>query len=292
MKLAEEVGKPENAEAVVRERLERHEKIMGFGHAVYRTMDPRAHGPEGALAGGGRARTASRIGTRSSRPSRRPPSSRRACTPTSTSTPPACYHVLGIPTDLMTPVFAAARMAGWTAHVREQYADNKVIRPGSASTSAPATAATCRSTSAAEPTRPAQPVGRGNRPAPSTTVPHQVVAAHAHEVDAGRPGDLPEPADDVDRGGRARPFLVGRRPPPAVARSPGARATPAALSDASARVGAPERHDARRAPSRVRTPRVAGPGPPSPRRRPRRTRSASRSTSAPASSFASSFAGS
>ncbi len=41
------------------------------------------------------------------------------------------YHVLGIPTDLMTPIFALARMAGWTAHVREQYADNKVIRPGS-----------------------------------------------------------------------------------------------------------------------------------------------------------------
>jgi citrate synthase len=41
------------------------------------------------------------------------------------------YHVLGIPTDLMTPIFAAARMAGWTAHVREQYADNKVIRPAS-----------------------------------------------------------------------------------------------------------------------------------------------------------------
>ena len=40
------------------------------------------------------------------------------------------YHVLGIPTDLMTPIFALARMAGWTAHVREQYADNRVIRPG------------------------------------------------------------------------------------------------------------------------------------------------------------------
>jgi citrate synthase len=41
------------------------------------------------------------------------------------------YHTLGIPTDLMTPIFAVARMAGWTAHVREQYADNRVIRPGS-----------------------------------------------------------------------------------------------------------------------------------------------------------------
>jgi len=41
------------------------------------------------------------------------------------------YHMLGIPTDLMTPIFAMARMAGWTAHVREQYADNRVIRPDS-----------------------------------------------------------------------------------------------------------------------------------------------------------------
>ena len=41
------------------------------------------------------------------------------------------YHTLRIPTDLMTPIFALARMSGWTAHVREQYADNKVIRPAS-----------------------------------------------------------------------------------------------------------------------------------------------------------------
>ena len=41
-KMAEEVGKPENAEAYVRDRLARHDKVMGFGHAVYRTMDPRA----------------------------------------------------------------------------------------------------------------------------------------------------------------------------------------------------------------------------------------------------------
>jgi len=41
------------------------------------------------------------------------------------------YHYLGIPIDLMTPIFALARMAGWTAHVREQYADNRLIRPES-----------------------------------------------------------------------------------------------------------------------------------------------------------------
>ena len=41
------------------------------------------------------------------------------------------YHSLGIPTDLFTPVFAVSRMAGWTAHVMEQHADNRLIRPDS-----------------------------------------------------------------------------------------------------------------------------------------------------------------
>ena len=41
------------------------------------------------------------------------------------------YHYLGIPTDLFTPVFSVSRMAGWTAHVMEQHADNRLIRPDS-----------------------------------------------------------------------------------------------------------------------------------------------------------------
>jgi citrate synthase len=41
------------------------------------------------------------------------------------------YHYLGIPTDLFTPVFSVSRMAGWTAHVIEQHADNRLIRPDS-----------------------------------------------------------------------------------------------------------------------------------------------------------------
>jgi citrate synthase len=41
------------------------------------------------------------------------------------------YHALGIPTDLFTPIFACSRVSGWTAHIREQYADNRIIRPES-----------------------------------------------------------------------------------------------------------------------------------------------------------------
>ena len=41
------------------------------------------------------------------------------------------YYLLGIETDLYTPIFAISRMTGWTAHLMEQYADNRLIRPGS-----------------------------------------------------------------------------------------------------------------------------------------------------------------
>ena len=94
-KMAEEVGKPENAEAYVRERLANHEKIMGFGHAVYRTMDPRATILKELCKAARRAASSSRSGTRSSRRSRKPRSSRRACTRTSTSTRRACTTCSG-----------------------------------------------------------------------------------------------------------------------------------------------------------------------------------------------------
>jgi citrate synthase len=131
MKLAEEVGKPENAPDVVRERLEAHEKIMGFGHAVYRTMDPRATVLK---------RLCRETGERHGQPQwyeifsalEATTFEQKGLYPNVDLYAAGVYTALGIPTDLMTPIFALARMAGWTAHVREQYADNKVIRPGSA----------------------------------------------------------------------------------------------------------------------------------------------------------------
>ncbi|MGZ4147916.1 MAG: citrate/2-methylcitrate synthase, partial [Actinomycetota bacterium] len=111
-------------------RLERHEKVMGFGHAVYRTMDPRARILK---------RLSQEMGERHedprwfeiSREIEQTVMDQRELYPNVDFYAASVYHVLGIPTDLMTPIFALARMAGWTAHVREQYADNKVIRPGS-----------------------------------------------------------------------------------------------------------------------------------------------------------------
>ncbi|MGZ4149917.1 MAG: citrate/2-methylcitrate synthase [Actinomycetota bacterium] len=130
MKMAEEVGKPENAEAFVRGRLERHEKVMGFGHAVYKTMDPRATVLKQLCL---------EAGERHDQPQwyeifaalERTVMVQKGLYPNVDLYAAGVYHVLGIPTDLMTPLFALARMAGWTAHVREQYANNRIIRPGS-----------------------------------------------------------------------------------------------------------------------------------------------------------------
>ena len=130
MKMAEEIGSPDKAEEYVRDRLSRHEKVMGFGHAVYTTMDPRATVLK---------QLAREVGERHGdtrwadifEALQATVYEQKQLWPNVDLYAAGVYHVLGIPTDLMTPIFAMARMAGWTAHVREQYADNKVIRPAS-----------------------------------------------------------------------------------------------------------------------------------------------------------------
>ena len=130
MKMLEEVGSPDKAEAYVRDRLERHEKVMGFGHAVYKTMDPRA-----TVLKRLSKETGERHGDTKwyeiSEAIEHTVADQKGLYPNVDFYAASVYHTLGIPTDLMTPIFAIARMAGWTAHVREQYADNRVIRPGS-----------------------------------------------------------------------------------------------------------------------------------------------------------------
>jgi citrate synthase len=130
MKMLQEVEAPQLAPAYVKSRLERHEKIMGFGHAVYKTMDPRATVLK---------KLAKEVGQRAgderwfeiSSAIEQTVMEQKGLNPNVDFYAASVYHCLGIPTDLMTPLFALARMTGWTAHVREQYANNKVIRPGS-----------------------------------------------------------------------------------------------------------------------------------------------------------------
>jgi citrate synthase len=119
---------PEKAAEVVRAKLARKEKIPGFGHRVYHTEDPRAT----------HLRQMSReLGQRAGQPiwfdmSQQIEALVRAekqLNPNVDFYSASTYHSLGIAVDLFTPIFAVSRIAGWTAHVLEQYANNRLIRP-------------------------------------------------------------------------------------------------------------------------------------------------------------------
>jgi citrate synthase len=131
MRLLMEIGEdatPERVEDAVRARLAKQVKIPGFGHRVYRTGDPRAT----------HLRAMSReLGEKAGRPSwfrlseqiERIVKDEKKLNANVDFYSASVYHTLGIPLDLYTPVFAVSRVAGWTAHVLEQYADNRLIRP-------------------------------------------------------------------------------------------------------------------------------------------------------------------
>jgi citrate synthase len=130
MKMLEEIGDVERAEAYIKEKLSHKQRIMGFGHRVYKTEDPRA----------AHLRRLSReLGERAgdtrwyeiSERIEKVVMEEKELYPNVDFYAASVYHSLGIPTDLFTPVFAASRVSGWTAHVREQFADNRLIRPES-----------------------------------------------------------------------------------------------------------------------------------------------------------------
>jgi citrate synthase len=131
MRLLLEIGKdapPEKAEEVVRGKLARKDKIPGFGHRVYHTEDPRAT----------HLRQMSKdLGERSGQPEWFTMSQRieavvkaeKKLNPNVDFYSASTYYVLGIPIELFTPIFAVSRVSGWTAHVLEQFANNRLIRP-------------------------------------------------------------------------------------------------------------------------------------------------------------------
>jgi citrate synthase len=131
MKMLLDIGKdagPERAEAYVRARLDRKEKISGFGHRVYRTEDPRATHLR---------RFAKLLGEKAGEPQWFEMSQRieqlvrneKKLYPNVDFYSASMFYALGIPVDLYTPIFAVSRVSGWTAHVLEQYANNRLIRP-------------------------------------------------------------------------------------------------------------------------------------------------------------------
>jgi len=128
MHTLQRIGSVDRAEAWVLDELAQHHRIMGFGHRVYKTYDPRAL----ILR-----RYSERLGRKYNQPHWYQISRRieevmlreKHLYPNVDFYSASVYHLLGIPTDLCTPVFACSRMAGYTAHILEQYADNRLIRP-------------------------------------------------------------------------------------------------------------------------------------------------------------------
>ena len=122
------IGAVENVESFIKEALAHKRKIMGFGHAVYKTEDPRAthlrqfSKEMGEAAGDTKwyemSRKVEEVMMRE-----------KGLYPNVDFFSASTYYMMGIPLDLYTPIFAVSRISGWTGHILEQYADNKLIRP-------------------------------------------------------------------------------------------------------------------------------------------------------------------
>jgi len=128
MKMLLEIGSVDRAEEWLKEALAQKKKIMGFGHRVYRTEDPRAthlrrfskemgetHGDTHWFE---ISRTLEEVMQRE-----------KGLYPNVDFYSGSTYYMMGIPLDLFTPIFAVSRISGWTGHILEQYANNRLIRP-------------------------------------------------------------------------------------------------------------------------------------------------------------------
>jgi citrate synthase len=127
-KVLEQVGSPANAERWITEALARRERIMGFGHRVYKTGDPRAR-----IMAPYCAKLAAEIGDdrweQIAEPIARAVTAQKNLLPNADWTSARLYHYMNLPTDLYTPIFAMARVAGWSAHIIEQLDHNRLMRP-------------------------------------------------------------------------------------------------------------------------------------------------------------------
>ena len=128
MHMLEEIGDESNAKPWVEHALANHKKIMGFGHRVYRTEDPRAT----VLR-----RFSKQLGEETGslkwynmlREIEAAIHANKELYPNVDFYSGSVYSLMGIPIEIFTPVFAMSRISGWTAHVLEQYSNNRIIRP-------------------------------------------------------------------------------------------------------------------------------------------------------------------
>ncbi len=140
MKMLDEIGSPEHVETWVDKAIERKYKFSGFGHRVYKTEDPRAKflrrfaselqrdwkGPKYYDI---QERLVTAVAER--RPKMSPAAAAKVNIVNVDFFAASTYTFLGIPADLGTSLFSVGRIAGWCAHIMEQHADNRLIRPES-----------------------------------------------------------------------------------------------------------------------------------------------------------------
>ena len=128
IQMLQEIGDEKNVDAYIEKQLAEKKKIMGIGHRVYKTLDPRAPHLR-AMA----IKLSEKIGEpkwiRMSQRIAELMKQKKNLNANVDFYSATVYYSLGIPTDLFTPVFAIARCAGWCAHVLEQLADNRLYRP-------------------------------------------------------------------------------------------------------------------------------------------------------------------
>lgn len=128
MDVLKEVGKKEKAETWVRAALARKEKIMGFGHRVYKDGDPRAVYLK-ELCGQLAAETGNENLEAMANVIERVIWEEKKLPPNLDWPSARLYHYMGLPIELYTPLFVLSRTAGWAAHVIEQHDNNRLIRP-------------------------------------------------------------------------------------------------------------------------------------------------------------------
>lgn len=128
MKMLLEIGDLDKVESFINDALAAKRKIMGIGHAVYKTEDPRAtHLRKFSQQMG--ERTGNLKWYDMSRKIEQMMLDQKGMYPNVDFYSASTYYMMGIPLDQYTPIFAVSRISGWTGHILEQYANNKLIRP-------------------------------------------------------------------------------------------------------------------------------------------------------------------
>jgi len=128
MAMLEEIGTADNVETYINNKLNNKEKIMGFGHRVYKNGDPRAKHLQKMSRELGKI-TNNMNWYDMSIKIEELVTGQKGLKPNVDFYSASVYTSLEIPRDLFTPIFAISRVSGWTAHILEQYENNRLIRP-------------------------------------------------------------------------------------------------------------------------------------------------------------------